>query len=129
VHCAACSHVAHATLGSGHWSVVLQGVKVTINSRGGHSSMPPVNGDSIGARLGAFLSAMTESPPAPRLESPTKDLVEGLLQLPDASRNPLLASLFKVWHPGGDLCGCTWAARLVMLGPPAQYSAQCTTEK
>lgn len=78
-----------------HAHALLQVVNVTINSPGGHSSMPPIDNSSISARLGAFLSALSGSPPAPKLESPTKEFVDGLLQLPGSWLGPL-ATLMKV---------------------------------
>lgn len=57
--------------------------------------MPPIDGSSIGARLGSFLAALTGSPPAPRLESPTQEFLQGLLQLPGSWLSPL-AILIKV---------------------------------
>lgn len=73
----------------------LQSVNVTLHSSGGHSSMPPIDGSSIGARLASFLSSLTASPPTPRLVSPTRELVEGLLQL-GGPWLALLARLVKV---------------------------------
>jgi hypothetical protein len=58
-----------------------QTVAVTLHSGGGHSSMPPTDGSSIGGRLGRLLSGLTASPPAPRVVSPTRELLAGLLEL------------------------------------------------
>ncbi len=57
--------------------------------------MPPADGSSIGARLGAFLSSLTASPPTPRLVSPTREMINGLLQL-SGPWIRLLARLIKV---------------------------------
>jgi hypothetical protein len=76
-------------------ALVLQQVTVTLESSGGHSSMPPIDGSSIGDRLGAFLSAMTASPPPPHLVAPTRELLEGLLDLA-GSRLAVLARIVKV---------------------------------
>jgi hypothetical protein len=54
--------------------------------------MPPTDDSSIAARLGAFLTAMTASPPVPRLVSPTREFVEGLVEL----SAPWLAFLLKL---------------------------------
>lgn len=69
-----------------------QEVAVTIHASGGHSSMPPIDGSSIGTRLGSFLSALSASPPVPRLVSPTRELVEGLVSL----ARPWLALLLRL---------------------------------
>jgi hypothetical protein len=74
---------------------VLQQVSVTLEASGGHSSMPPIDGSSIGDRLGAFLSAMTASPPQPHLVAPTRELLEGLLDLA-GPRLAVLAWIIKV---------------------------------
>jgi len=43
--------------------------------------MPPTDQASVAARLGALLTAITASPPAVKLVSPTREFVEGLVGL------------------------------------------------
>jgi hypothetical protein len=66
--------------------------------------MPPIDGSSIGSRLGSFLSALSASPPPPRLVSPTREFLEGLVGL----SSPYLALLLraiKVRLVGGSQLG------------------------
>jgi hypothetical protein len=83
--------------------LLLQEVAVTIHASGGHSSMPPIDGSSIGTRLGSFLSALSASPPTPRLVSPTRELVEGLVTL----AGPWLALLLRLVKVRRLLCRLT----------------------
>lgn len=55
--------------------------QVTLSSTGGHSSMPPTDGSSIGDRLARFLSAMRANPGPTELFEPTSDFVAGLGRL------------------------------------------------
>lgn len=43
--------------------------------------MPPVDGSSIGDRLGRFLSAMSRNPGAVEMTHPTSDFLAGLAKL------------------------------------------------
>lgn len=56
-------------------------LQVTLTSKGGHSSMPPIDGSSIGDRLGRFLSAMSAAPGATELVRPTSDFLAGVGKL------------------------------------------------
>lgn len=56
-------------------------LQVTLSSTGGHSSMPPTDGSSIGDRLARFLSAMCANPGPNELVAPTSDFVAGLGRL------------------------------------------------
>lgn len=87
----------------------LQTVEVTLHAPGGHSSMP--RSDDMGARVGAFLSAMTASPPPPRLVSPTREFVLGLA---DLSASPWLAIVSKLGTVGFCLYTCVCVADLLI---------------
>lgn len=108
-------HLLHA------WCCVLQEVEVTLHSSGGHSSMPPIDGSSIGARLGSFLSAMTASPPAPRLVSPTREFLEGLVEL----SGPWLALLVRVVKVGWPCFSVHAAAETLDLSSAAVQEHVC----
>ena len=49
-----------------------------VTSTGGHSSMPPIDGSSVGAVVGRLLTRLSASPPPPRLVSPVTDMLRGL---------------------------------------------------
>lgn len=55
--------------------------QVTFHSLGGHSSLPPTDGSSIGAQLGRFLSAMHSRPAPVKLVPPTSDFVAAMADL------------------------------------------------
>lgn len=55
--------------------------QVTLFSKGGHSSMPPVDGSSIGDRLGRFLAALEGRPAPAKLVQPTTDFMGALARL------------------------------------------------
>ena len=55
-----------------------QSVRIRVASRGGHSSMPPVDGSSVGDILGRVLSRLSAAPPAPRLVAPTTDMLRAV---------------------------------------------------
>lgn len=101
---------------------LLQSVGVTLHSPGGHSSMPPVDSSSIGARLGVFLSALSASPPTPRLVSPTRELVAGLVQL----SSPWMQSIARLLKVGMD--GWSMGSSIQSGGMSAQTpaTAPCT---
>jgi hypothetical protein len=63
--------------------------QVTLSSKGGHSSMPPVDGSSIGDRLGRFLSAISAAPGAIELVRPTSDFLAELGKLLPGEPQPL----------------------------------------
>lgn len=102
---------------------LLQSVGVTLHSPGGHSSMPPVDSSSIGARLGAFLSSLTASPPAPRLVSPTRELVEGGLQLSGPWQRLLARLVTKVSVGYGEGKGAA-GAKVPQEGSTEQSAVQ-----
>jgi len=64
--------------------------QVHIKSPGGHSSMPPTDGSSVGDVMGRVLSRLTTAPPAPRLVAPVTDMLHGLA--PYASGRVLVAA-------------------------------------
>eukprot|EP00879_Flechtneria_rotunda_P030781 GHRR01033460.1.p1 GENE.GHRR01033460.1~~GHRR01033460.1.p1 ORF type:complete len:240 (+),score=87.11 GHRR01033460.1:328-1047(+) len=70
-----------------------QSVQITVSSPGGHSSKPPIDGSSVGSRLGRILTAISASPPSPKLVPPTLDLLKGLAPLASAWMSPLLMAV------------------------------------
>ena len=54
-------------------------MQARISSPGGHSSMPPIDGSSVGEIMGRLLSRIAASPPAPRLSAPVHGMLRGLV--------------------------------------------------
>lgn len=70
-----------------------QSVRVSLQSAGGHSSMPPIDGSGLSAQIGQLFSAMTAAPPVAKLVSPTKDQVFASASLVPAWLSPLFLGI------------------------------------
>ncbi len=55
-------------------------LQVRIKSKGGHSSMPPTDGTSVGSIAGRILTKLDANPPPCVLQPPTTEFVKGLAQ-------------------------------------------------
>lgn len=55
--------------------------QIRLQSRGGHSAKPPIDGSSIGGKMGRLMTAVSSNPPAAKLVSPTKEFVIGLADI------------------------------------------------
>jgi hypothetical protein len=55
--------------------------QVTFQSPGGHSSMPPIDGSTVGGKMGRLMAAVSAQPPPTKLVSPTREFMLGMADL------------------------------------------------
>jgi hypothetical protein len=120
------AHTAHLCV-----CVLLQ---VSLSSSGGHSSMPPIDGSSIGDQLARLLAGVAWRQPAPKLQAPITDMLAALAQLapgahgaatggdqPSASKRP--AQHTSVFH----LVGVCYDVTVVDVYLPTSSCSCCCT--
>ncbi|KAI8465553.1 MAG: hypothetical protein J3K34DRAFT_525282 [Monoraphidium minutum] len=98
-----------------------QSVTVSITSQGGHSSMPPIDGSSVGDVMGRILTRISTAQPTPRLVAPVTDMLAGAAEFAPAWLAALLAAIGRV--PGVDL----FVARLMATSSAQAASLTRTT--
>eukprot|EP00775_Hariotina_reticulata_P006875 gene6876-7091_t len=83
-----------------------QSLQLTVHSKGGHSSIPPVDHSSIAEKLSRLLWAITNRPPQAKVVSPTREFLVALAPL---------APGFEALSPGMHIAALMCEAQCLKL--------------
>uniref|UniRef100_A0A383VVP7 Uncharacterized protein n=1 Tax=Tetradesmus obliquus TaxID=3088 RepID=A0A383VVP7_TETOB len=78
----------------------LQTVQVTVQSPGGHSSKPPIDGSTVGGQMGRLMAAVSAQPPPTKLVSPTREFMIAMADLAPAWLSLMLLAVKYVPFAG-----------------------------
>ena len=87
---------------------------IEVRGEGGHSSMPPIDGTSVAARVARVLSALDASPAPTRLGPPTTDWLRALA--PSVALAPLRAAMQNADNWVSEECCGSGAVRCIPGG-------------